>query len=204
MIDLSTAQRRSLRARAHPLRPVVLVGQQGLTPAVVHEIDIALNAHELIKIRVHDDDRDVRENMLARVCDEVGAAPVQHLGKLLIVFRPKPQAAPVEKRPRASTTKRKPSGTSARKTPAPHFGGKGKSRSSRQTVARFGDDQMPTARKGVSRALTAARSNEFSPRTAPALAPEAPRRRRRVVVMAATHAIGAPNKPPVRRRRKNP
>ena len=68
------------------------IGQHGLTPAVLHEIDVALTAHELIKIRVFSDDRDERDALLERICTELDAAPVQHLGKLLIVFRPAPEA----------------------------------------------------------------------------------------------------------------
>ena len=116
MIELSPTERRSLRARAHPLHPVVSIGAHGLTPSVVHEIDVALAAHELIKIRAHVDDRDAREALLARVCDELGAAPVQHLGKLLIVYRRKPEAANEAKAARAPT-KHRPSGKTARRPP---------------------------------------------------------------------------------------
>jgi RNA-binding protein len=88
VIELSPAQRRDLRAKAHPLHPVVSIGQHGLTPRVMHEIDVALKAHGLIKVRVFSDDRAQRETMLAHIADELDAAPVQHLGKLLIVWRP--------------------------------------------------------------------------------------------------------------------
>jgi putative YhbY family RNA-binding protein len=90
MLEITPQQRRELRAKAHPLHPVVSVGQHGLTPQVLHEIDVALAAHELIKVRVFDDDRAAREAMLASIADAVGAAPVQHLGKLLILWRPAP------------------------------------------------------------------------------------------------------------------
>jgi RNA-binding protein len=90
MLDLSPSERRALRAKAHRLHPVVSVGQHGLTPMVLHEIDVNLKVHELIKVRVFDDDRDVRETLLARICGELEAAPVQHIGKLLVVWRPKP------------------------------------------------------------------------------------------------------------------
>lgn len=90
MLTITPAERRALRARAHTLHPVVAIGHSGLTPAVLHEIDVALAAHELVKVRVHSDDREERERHLAAVCDGLGAAPVQHLGKLLIVWRPKP------------------------------------------------------------------------------------------------------------------
>lgn len=98
MLLLTPKERRELRARAHTLHPVVAVGHAGLTPQVLHEIDVALDAHELVKIRVHSDDRDARETMLGRVCAELEAAPVQHLGKLLIVWRPAPPPEPARKR----------------------------------------------------------------------------------------------------------
>src|SRR5574340_890557 len=87
MDPLTPARRREIRAQAHHLRPVVAIGHHGLTPAVVREIDVALKAHELIKLRVLGDDRDERSKLLARVCAELGCAPVQQLGKLLIVWR---------------------------------------------------------------------------------------------------------------------
>jgi hypothetical protein len=72
---------------------------------VLHEIDLNLLAHELIKIRVFGDDRDQREASLARICGELDAAPVQHLGKILTVWRPAPPPEPVvpapKRRPRA-------------------------------------------------------------------------------------------------------
>jgi RNA-binding protein len=90
---------------------VVSIGQQGLTAAVLHEIDISLNAHELIKIRVFNDERADRDAMLARICDELDAAPVQHLGKMLIVWRPAPKIE-------VPTRRAVPVGTSAaRKAP---------------------------------------------------------------------------------------
>jgi putative YhbY family RNA-binding protein len=93
MPPLDSAARRALRARAHHLDPVVSIGQQGLTPTVVHEIDGALRAHELIKIRVFSDDREARGALLETVCAAVDAAPVQHLGKLFVIWRPNPEAA---------------------------------------------------------------------------------------------------------------
>lgn len=88
MLQLSSEERRALRARAHSLNPVVSIAESGLTDAVMREIEVNLKAHELIKIRVYGDSRENREAYLARICDELGAAPVQHIGKLLIVFRP--------------------------------------------------------------------------------------------------------------------
>lgn len=89
-IELSPAQRKERRAAAHHLDPVAMIGGDGLTPAVVREIDHALSAHGLIKVRVLSDDRASREAMLARLADELGAAPIQHIGKLLVLWRPLP------------------------------------------------------------------------------------------------------------------
>ncbi len=89
-ITLSTHQRREKRADAHHLSPVVLIGGDGLTPAVVRETDAALNAHGLIKVRVFSDERASREAMLATLTDQLGAAPIQHIGKLLVLWRPIP------------------------------------------------------------------------------------------------------------------
>lgn len=103
MLQLSPAERRSLRARAHSLNPVVSIAENGLSDAVLKEIDASLKAHELIKIRVYGDDRDERESYLATICKQLGAAPVQHIGKLLVVWRPAPDeeaAAPAKPAPR--------------------------------------------------------------------------------------------------------
>ena len=94
-IELTTAERRAHRADAHHLDPVVLVGNDGLTPAVRKEIDAALGAHGLIKIRVFGDDRAAREAMFQQLADELNAAPVQHIGKLLVLWRPIPGKARV-------------------------------------------------------------------------------------------------------------
>ncbi len=93
MLNITSDQRRTLRARAHGLNPVVAIAQQGLSDSVLKEIDACLNAHELIKIRVFSDEREEREAYLARICEELGAAAVQHIGKLLVVWRPAPADA---------------------------------------------------------------------------------------------------------------
>ncbi len=106
MDPLSPAQRRALRAKAHHLHPVVTIGQHGLTSSVAHEIDLALIKHELVKIRVFSDARDDREALLARICADQECAAVQHLGKVLVVWRPSPEVAkiaPVKREPRAAT-----------------------------------------------------------------------------------------------------
>jgi RNA-binding protein len=90
-IELTIAERKAHRAEAHHLDPVVMIGNEGLTPAVLKEADSALSAHGLIKIRVQGDDRAAREAMYQRLADELGAAPIQHIGKLLVLWRPQPE-----------------------------------------------------------------------------------------------------------------
>jgi putative YhbY family RNA-binding protein len=94
MNTLNPAQRRALKARAHHLHPLVIVGDAGLTPAVLREIDVHLKSHELIKIRVMSDDRDARAGMIANICEPLDASPVQHIGKILVIYRPKPAQKP--------------------------------------------------------------------------------------------------------------
>jgi RNA-binding protein len=89
MLKLTPAERSELRSQAHGLKPVVLIGDAGLTPAVMKEIDAGLNVHGLIKVRVFGDDRDARLAMYEAICAELGAAPIQHIGKLLVMYRPK-------------------------------------------------------------------------------------------------------------------
>ncbi len=92
MLDITADERRALRARAHALNPVVAISQNGLSESVMHEIATSLDSHELIKIRVFNDARAVREEYLAAICEQLGAAPVQHIGKLLVIWRPSPAA----------------------------------------------------------------------------------------------------------------
>jgi putative YhbY family RNA-binding protein len=103
MRTLTSAERRALRAKAHHLHPVVSIGAQGLTNSVLHEIDVNLTAHELVKVRVFDDDRDERERLFARICSDLDAAQVQHLGKTLTLWRPSPE--PEAKRGAAKTAR---------------------------------------------------------------------------------------------------
>ena len=93
MLQLSSGERRELRARAHTLNPVVSIAENGLTDGVLREIDANLTAHELIKVRVYGDSRDDRLAYLEKICNELGAAPVQQIGKLLVIFRPTPAVA---------------------------------------------------------------------------------------------------------------
>ena len=87
-IQLTPAQRREKRADAHHLSPVVIVGNDGLTPAVQKEVDAALNAHGLIKVRIVSDDRNGRELIYHTLAEQLGAAQVQHIGKLVVLWRP--------------------------------------------------------------------------------------------------------------------
>lgn len=87
-ITLTRDVRLTLRAQAHHLNPVVLLGANGLTEAVLKEIDRELKAHELIKVRVPTDDREEREAIFAEVAEKLGAARVQMIGKLLVFWRP--------------------------------------------------------------------------------------------------------------------
>ena len=96
-IQLTPAERREHRANAHHLDPVVMIGGDGLTPAVQKEIDAALNAHGLIKVRVFGDDRAAREAMYQQLAGDLNAAPIQHIGKLLVLWRPIPEKAKVER-----------------------------------------------------------------------------------------------------------
>jgi RNA-binding protein len=93
MLKLTPAERSALRSEAHALNPVVIVGEAGLTPSVLKEVDVNLNAHGLIKVRVFGDDRDARIEMYETICEKLGAAPVQHIGKLLVLFRPKKETS---------------------------------------------------------------------------------------------------------------
>ena len=86
-------ERKALKARAHALDPVVHVGEKGLTESVLTEIGRALAAHELVKVRAGGLERTAREAALAQICARLDAQPVQHIGKVLVVYRKKPESA---------------------------------------------------------------------------------------------------------------
>ena len=90
-ISLTSSERAHLKARAHALEPVVRVGQAGVTDGVVAEVERALTAHELIKVRIDDTDRDQRVAAGEAICERTGAAAVHRVGKILILWRPRPQ-----------------------------------------------------------------------------------------------------------------
>ena|SRR5690606_10502641 len=85
--SLTSRQISHLRALGHALKPVVMIGNNGLTEKVLHEIETALNAHELIKIKVHGDDRALRTQMLEEICSKSNATAVHHIGKQLVIYR---------------------------------------------------------------------------------------------------------------------
>jgi RNA-binding protein len=101
-IQLTPAQRKEKRAEAHHLDPVVMIGGDGLTPAVQKEVDAALNAHGLIKVRVFSDERTSRDTIFTTLSDALNAAPIQHIGKLLVLWRPMPPKEKVEREGRGS------------------------------------------------------------------------------------------------------
>src|SRR4051812_4263553 len=88
MLKLSATERSALRSEAHALNPIVLIGEAGLSEAVIKEIDTALNSHGLIKVRVFGDDRQARIMMYETICSTLNAAPIQHVGKILVIYRP--------------------------------------------------------------------------------------------------------------------
>ncbi|MDY3331639.1 MAG: YhbY family RNA-binding protein, partial [Pelistega sp.] len=89
LLELSSKERSTLRAAAHSLKPIVQIGENnGLTPAVLKEIDHSLTAHGLIKVRVAGDERENRLAILEKICAELGCVSVAHFGKILTLFRP--------------------------------------------------------------------------------------------------------------------
>ena len=86
---LTPVQRKKLKAEAHHLEPVVTIGGKGLTQEVIAEVERALTAHQLIKVRAPAMDRHARADAHAAICEKVGAEPVQHIGKVLVLYRKK-------------------------------------------------------------------------------------------------------------------
>ena len=84
---LTGSERKALKGKAHKLEPVVQIGAKGLTDDVVAEIERALNAHELIKVRAAALGRDERDEVLKQICARTGAEQVQQVGKLFVLFR---------------------------------------------------------------------------------------------------------------------
>ena len=87
MKSLTAAQRQHLRSLAHTRQPVVMIGNNGLSASVLKEIELALNAHELIKIKAASNELETRRTWLADICAGTGASPVQQIGKILVIYR---------------------------------------------------------------------------------------------------------------------
>lgn len=115
MIELMPAQRRELRARAHHLSPVVTVADNGLAPGVIAELERSLQAHELIKVRIQGAEREQRDILMQELCAALDAAPVQHIGNILVVWR---QRREVEKKSAVAVPKRAPSAATAKSAAA--------------------------------------------------------------------------------------
>lgn len=150
-IELNAKERQALKARAHGLEPVVLLGAQGLTPAVMREIDRALAAHELIKVRVPGDERELREAMFARIADELNAARVQAIGKLVVLYRPLPEDD-------GSNTKPLPAAAGRRRSPPAPPAGQRATGARTPAAARGREPQRPAARAAAARAAPRGRS----------------------------------------------
>jgi RNA-binding protein len=92
-MPLTKSQIKFLRSRCHDLKPVVLMGQKGLTEALLRELDIALAHHELVKIKLTTDDRELRKQLITDICQRSGAEQVQAIGKTLSIYRVNPDKA---------------------------------------------------------------------------------------------------------------
>jgi RNA-binding protein len=86
---MDSTLKKTLKAQAHALKPVVLIGQLGLTSAVIAEIELALNSHELIKVRIRAE-REERKLISHKICAETGASLVQSIGQICVLYRPNP------------------------------------------------------------------------------------------------------------------
>ena len=91
MLIITPTERRAFKALAHALSPVVMIGEAGLSAGVMAELEQGLKSHELIKVKVFSGERETRETMLEEICQQLKAAPVQHIGKILVIYRPKPE-----------------------------------------------------------------------------------------------------------------
>lgn len=163
MDPLSPAARRNLRAQAHHLEPVVTVGHHGLTPPVLHEIDLALLAHELVKVRVLGDDRTAREAMLGQIAAALDCAPVQHVGKVLVLWRPDPEKAAKAAAPAPAPARKPPPVRRAKPAPVDAV------RARRRATAATWGSATPTSkgtggRRGAARHAPAADAVPAPPR----------------------------------------
>lgn len=171
---LSPADRKTLKALAHSLNPVVMIGDKGLTPAVLKEIDVSLAAHQLIKIRVAGDDRQFRIDLLGEITEATGAQAVQHIGKLLVIYRAdadKPLISPPAKKSsrRSASSDTARTGERTRSGSAPRAGARAGERSGERAAPRGtgrpagrGDERGPS--RSPSRAPAMRRDDGGAPR----------------------------------------
>ncbi len=94
-MPLTEKQRKHLRTLGHGLKPVVMVGQHGLKPTVLEELENALDFHELIKVKISVGDRDVRDQLIQQLCDSSRAELVQRVGNIAVLFRRNPEASKI-------------------------------------------------------------------------------------------------------------
>lgn len=93
-MSLSPEQRREYRGIAHNLKPVIIVGDKGLTEGLQEELERALNDHELIKIKVASPHREARQTAVTALCESTGAELVQTIGKIAVIMRRSPKPNP--------------------------------------------------------------------------------------------------------------
>jgi RNA-binding protein len=86
---VNSADKKKLRAQAHSLKPVIMIGQSGFTAAVLAEIELALNSHELIKVRIRAE-REDRKQISEKICADTGAELIQNIGQIAVIYRQNP------------------------------------------------------------------------------------------------------------------
>lgn len=97
---ITTKQKRYLKTLAHHLTPVVIVGQHGLSEGVLNEVDLSLEAHELIKVRLNAGDREERDAMIAKLIESASAELIQSIGHVAVFYRPHPKRPQISLPPR--------------------------------------------------------------------------------------------------------
>lgn len=105
-MSLSTTAKKVLKAKAHHIDPVILIGQKGLTPALFQELDIALEHHELLKVKVQQGDKELCENFAAEIVEKSSAEFVAKIGRVLVFYRQKKEEEKIEKKVNKKTDKR--------------------------------------------------------------------------------------------------
>jgi len=86
-MSLSEPQKRHLRKLAHNLKPVIIIGNAGYSEGVANELELTLEHHELIKVRVNAEDREARDALIAQICETASCDLVQRIGHIAILYR---------------------------------------------------------------------------------------------------------------------